>query len=85
MFLSNILIFLIIPLGVFFLVAAMIVFHLKNYRIEGDWSDEALKIFLTISTAMILLIIFIFFSIDWNMLSSSDFFENFGGVSNSQY
>jgi len=85
MFLPDILIFLIIPLGVFFLIAVMIVFHLKNYRIEGDWSDKALKIFLVISAAMILFIILVFFSIDWNALSPEDFFENFREVSNSQY
>ncbi len=85
MFLPDILIFLIIPLGVFFLIAVMIVFHLKNYRIEGDWSDKALKIFLAISAAMILFIILVFFSIDWNALSPEDFFENFREVSSSQY
>ena len=84
MSLPDILIFLIIPLGIFFLVAIVIVFHLKNYRLEGDWSDKALKIFLTVSAAMILFIILTFFSIDWDALSPGDFFENIK-VSSSQY
>ena len=85
MSLPDILIFLIIPLGIFLLVAIVIVFHLKNYRLEGDWSDKALKIFLTVSAAMILFIILTFFSIDWNTLDPSEFFENFREVSSGQY
>ncbi len=85
MTLPDILIFLIIPLGIFFLLAVVIVFHLKNYRLEGDFSVKALEIFLAVSAVMVLAIIFTFFSIDWNALSPSDFFENIGGVSSSQY
>ena len=85
MTLPDILIFLAIPLGIFFLVAFVIVFHLKNYRLEGDRSDKALKIFLAVSTAMILFIILTFLSVDWNALSPDDFFENARGVSSSQY
>ena len=85
MTLPDLLIFLVIPLGIFFLLAVVIVFHLKNYRLEGDFSVKALEVFLAVSGVMILAIIFTFFSIDWNVLSPSDFFENIRGVSSSQY
>jgi len=85
MTIPDLLIFLIIPLGVFTLIAMVIVFHLKNYRLKGDLSDKALKIFLAVSGLMIMGIILTFMSIDWNSLSPGDFLENIRAISSIEY
>lgn len=74
-FIINFLAFALIPLGIFFLLGNIIVFHLKRYGIKGDATKIAALFFAAVLILMSVLIIFIFLSIDWNSVSVEDFIE----------
>lgn len=74
-FIINFLAFAIIPLGIFFLLGNIIIFHLKKYGIKGDATKKAALFFRAVLILMSVLIIFIFLSIDWNNVSIEDFIE----------
>ena len=71
----NILAFIVIPLGVFFLLGLLIFYHLNRYGLEGDKSKKVALFFSFILILISILIIIVFLLIDWNSISVSDFIE----------
>jgi len=67
--------FIFIPLGLFFLFGWLIFYHLKRYGIEGDSTKNTAYFFSVVLILLSLLIIFIFFTIDWNALDIKDFIK----------
>ncbi len=71
----NFLIFLFIPIGLFFVLGSLIYFHLRRYGIEGDSTKKTVVLFPVFLIILSLLMIIIFLSIDWNIVSIEDFSE----------
>ncbi|MCK4525538.1 MAG: hypothetical protein KAU07_03805 [Candidatus Andersenbacteria bacterium] len=67
--------FVFIPLGLFFLFGWVIFYHLKKYGVKGDSTKNAAYFFIAVLSLISILIIMIFFSIDWNSISPDDFIE----------
>jgi hypothetical protein len=67
--------FVFIPLGLFFLFGWVIFYHLKKYGVKGDSTKNAAYFFIAVLSLISILIIIIFFSIDWNSISPDDFIE----------
>lgn len=74
-FIINFLAFILIPLGIFFLLGNVVIFHLKKYGIRGDATKMAALFFTAVLILISILIIFIFLSIDWNSVTIEDFIE----------
>lgn len=68
---------LIIPILIYIILAAVLVFHLKKYSLAGDVTKKMTKIFLTVSAILIVAAIFAFFSIDWKNFEIEELFQNF--------
>jgi prolipoprotein diacylglyceryltransferase len=71
----NILAFIVIPLGVFFLLGLLIFYHLNKYGLKNDKSKKAALFFSFVLISISVLIIIMFLLIDWNSVSVSDFIE----------
>ncbi len=56
---------LLIPLLIFTPIAAVIVYHLKKYGLEGDYSKKLATIFILVSLALIILAVAAYLRIDW--------------------
>ena len=67
--------FVFIPLGLFFLFGWVIFYHLRKYGIKGDSTKNTAYFFAAVLSLLSILIIIIFFSIDWNNISPDDFIE----------
>jgi len=74
-FIIGFLAFIFIPLGVFFLLGGVVIFHLKKYGIKGDATKTVTSFFRAVLILMSVLIVFIFLSIDWNSVGIKDFIE----------
>lgn len=66
------LLILIIPLLIYAVLAAAILFHLKRYGIAGDFTKKLIIGFLIISAVLIIFTAWAFFSIPWNELNLSE-------------
>ncbi|MCK5466478.1 hypothetical protein KAI56_03215 [Candidatus Parcubacteria bacterium] len=71
----NTLAFIVIPLGIFFLLGFLIFYHLNRYGLKNGKSKKAALFFSSVLFLISVLIIFIFLSIDWNVVSIEDFIE----------
>lgn len=67
--------FVFIPLGLFFLFGWVIFYHLSKYGVKGDSTKNTAYFFIAVLSLISILIIIIFFSIDWNSISPDDFIE----------
>lgn len=67
--------FLVIPLGLFFLFGWLVVFHLKRYGLEGSFSKRAATIFSTGLIIISTMIVIQFLSVDWQKASPEKFIE----------
>ena len=67
--------FLAIPLVLFFLFGWLVLFHLKRYGLEGSFSRRASIIFSLGLIAISAMIVIQFFSIDWKKASSGNLIE----------
>lgn len=71
----NILAFVVIPLGIFFLFGWLIFYHLNRYGLKDSKSKKAALFFSFVLILISILIIFVFLFIDWNVISIGDFIE----------
>lgn len=67
---------LIIPLLVYAVFSALILFHLKKYGIIGDFTKQIIILFFIVSIVLIFFTIISFSSIEWNELNLEDIFQN---------
>jgi hypothetical protein len=71
----NILAFVVIPFGVFFLLGSLVFFHLNKYGLKNDKSKKAALFFSFVLILISVLIITMFLFIDWSSVSVGDFME----------
>jgi len=71
----NILAFIVIPLGIFFLLGFLIFYHLNRYGLKDSKSKKAALFFSFVLILISGLIIFVFLFIDWSVISVGDFVE----------
>ncbi len=71
----NILAFVVIPLGIFFLFGWLIFYHLNRYGLKDSKSRKAALFFSFVLILISILIIFVFSFIDWNVINIGDFIE----------
>ncbi len=67
--------FVFIPLGLFFLLGWVVFYHLRRYGVKGDSTKNTAYFFIAVLFLISLLIVIIFFSINWNSISPNDFIE----------
>lgn len=83
-FIINGLIFVFIPIGLYFLLGWLVFYHLKTYGIKGDHSKRTASMFASVVIFISLAIILIFLSIDWDVGSTEDFFSRSGVTLNKK-
>lgn len=71
----NILAFVAIPFGIFFLLGFLIFYHLNRYGLKDGKSKKAALFFSFVLILISSLIIFVFLFIDWSVISVGDFVE----------
>lgn len=71
----NILAFVAIPFGIFFLLGFLIFYHLNRYGLKDNKSKKAALFFSFVLILISSLIIFVFLFIDWSVISVGDFVE----------
>lgn len=74
-FIINGLVFVLIPLGVFFILGWLVFYHLQTYGLKGDDTKNTAYKFATVLVLVSFMIIIVFLSIDWNAGSPEDFFS----------
>ncbi len=68
---------LIIPLLIYIILATALTFHLKKYGLSGDATKRMSKVFIAVSIILIILTIFMFFSIDWEEFEINELLQDF--------
>lgn len=66
------LLFLAIPIGIYVVLSALVMFHLKKYGIPGDFTRQIIILFFIVSTILIFFTTWNFFSIPWDELDLSE-------------
>lgn len=74
-FITAFLVFIVIPLGVFFLFGWLIFYHLKKYGLQGDSTKKTANLFRAGVILISMAIITIFFFADWDNIDIGDFIE----------
>lgn len=74
-FILAFLTFILIPFGVYFVIGWFVFYHLKNYGIRGDTTKQIAVFFSIVLTAISLLMLTIFLSINWDKVNMEDFIE----------
>ena len=67
--------FLVIPLGIFFLFGWLIFYHLRRYGLKGDSTKKTAILFRMGIVLVSIIIIAVFFFVDWNNIAIRDFIE----------
>lgn len=84
-FIINGLVFVVIPLGIYFVLGWLVFYHLKTYGLQGDNVKKVASIFAFIVVIISMAIIVTFISIDWDAGSAEDFFMKSSQMLNEQY
>lgn len=71
----NVLAFVAIPLGIFFLFGFLIFYHLNRYGLKGDKSKKSALFFSFVLILIAISIIIVFSFVDWDNISVNDFVE----------
>jgi len=69
------LVFMIIPIGVFFVLSWFILYHLNKYGIEGDSTKRTASLFCFGIVLISIFIIFNFFLVNWSEIGVMDFID----------
>lgn len=83
-FIINGLIFVLIPIGIYFILGWLVFYHLKTYGLKGDSTKKTASIFSTILVLISILIIIVFLSIDWDRGNMEDFFSRSTQILNGE-
>lgn len=72
-FIINGIVFVLIPLGLFFVVGYLVFFHLQTYGLKGDNTRNTAYKFAAVLVMISAMIIIMFLSIDWDAGNAEDF------------
>lgn len=81
-FIINGLLFVFIPLGIYFLLGYLVFYHLKTYGLKGDSTKKTASTFAIVLALISAAIIVTFLSIDWDVGSAEDFFSKSSQILN---
>lgn len=68
--------FLVIPVLVYIVLSALVLFHLKKYGIAGDFTRQIIILFFIVSAVLLFSATWNFFNIPWDELDLSAFIQN---------
>lgn len=74
-FIINGILFVLMPIGVYFILGYLVFYHLQTYGLAGDNTKKTAYKFAAILVMITILIIIVFLSIDWDIASIEDFFS----------
>lgn len=83
-FIINGLLFVLIPIGVYFILGWLVFYHLETYGLSGDSTKKTAYKFAIILTLISVMIIIVFLSIDWDRGSAEDFFSKSSEILNGE-
>ncbi|MFH1049031.1 MAG: hypothetical protein V1732_05210 [Patescibacteria group bacterium] len=69
-------IILILPLLIYAVLSAIILFHLKKYGIAGDFTRQIIILFFMVSVILIFFTALSFFNIPWDELNLADMLQD---------
>lgn len=78
----NGLVFVLIPLGIFFVLGYLVFYHLRSYGLKGDATKNTAYKFSAVLILISVMIIIVFLSIDWNAGNIEDFFSRSSQILN---
>jgi len=83
-FIINGLVFVLMPLGIYFILGYLVFYHLRTYGLKGDATKNTAYKFAVILVLFSAMIIIAFLSIDWNSGSAEDFFSRSNQILNKE-
>jgi len=83
-FIINGIVFVFMPLGIYFILGWLVFYHLKAYGIKGDSTQKTASGFALILMLISIMIIVTFLSIDWDIGSIEDFFSKSNIILNGE-
>lgn len=79
------LLILIIPLLIYATLSTLIIFHLKKYGIEGDFTRQLYMLFAIVSVFLIIMTTWAFFSVPWNDINIAELIQSFQNINPTVY
>lgn len=68
-----------IPLLIYVTLSALVLFHLKKYGIEGDFTRQIIILFFIVSIFLLFMTTWSFFSIPWDELKLAELIQAIQG------
>lgn len=83
-FIINGLLFVLIPIGIYFILGWLVFYHLRTYGLKGDSTKNTAYKFAIVLALISVMIIITFVSIDWDAGSAEDFFSRSSQILNGE-
>ena len=84
LFIINGILFVLVPLGVYFILGYLVFYHLRTYGLTGDSTKKTAYKFTAVLVLITVMIIITFLSIDWDAGSTEDFFSRSSQILNGE-
>ncbi|MFA6096235.1 MAG: hypothetical protein WC788_01245 [Candidatus Paceibacterota bacterium] len=83
-FIINGIVFVLMPLGIYFILGYLVFYHLRAYGLTGDQTKNTAYKFTAVLILITIMIVIVFLSIDWNAGSAEDFFSRSSKILNGE-